>query len=104
MEKLRRGEIDATICACPTPVPAFANVKPEGGLHFVAVPYEKSFQAAYLPASISKEDYPALVEGRAQGLRTNTQGEYQLFRIGDAVSSRNIHAAIYDGLRFAKAF
>ena len=33
MEKLRRGEIDATICSCPTPVPAFANVKPEWGLY-----------------------------------------------------------------------
>jgi TRAP transporter TAXI family solute receptor len=62
MEKLRRGEIDATICSCPTPVPAFADVKPEWGLRFVSVPYEKSIQGAYLPASISKEDYPALVE------------------------------------------
>ena len=62
MEKLRRNEIDATICSCPTPVPAFANVKPEWGLRFVAVPYEKSIRAAYLPASINKEDYPALVE------------------------------------------
>jgi hypothetical protein len=49
-------------------------------------------------------DYPALVAGRRQALRTNRDGAYQLFRIGDAISSRNIHAAIYDGLRFAKAF
>src|SRR5215813_2547641 len=62
MEKLRRGEIDATICSCPTPVPAFANVKPEWGLRFVTVPYEKSIQATYLPASIRNEDYPALIE------------------------------------------
>src|SRR5215470_1481862 len=56
MEKLQRGEIDATICSCPTPVPAFAGVKPELGLRFVSVPYEKSIQASYLPASISKQD------------------------------------------------
>jgi NADPH-dependent 2,4-dienoyl-CoA reductase/sulfur reductase-like enzyme len=49
-------------------------------------------------------DYPALIAGRKQALRTNHDGAYQLFRIGDAVTSRNIHAAIYDGLRFAKAF
>ena len=49
-------------------------------------------------------DYPALVAGRKQALRTNPDGAYQLFRIGDAVTSRNIHAAVYDGLRFAKAF
>jgi len=62
LEKMQRGEIDATICSCPTPVPAFANVKPESGFRFVTVPYEKSIQAVYLPASINKEDYPALVD------------------------------------------
>jgi hypothetical protein len=29
-------------------------------------------------------------------------GAFQLFRIGDAVASRNIHAAIYDALRLCK--
>jgi hypothetical protein len=29
----------------------------------------------------------------------NKAGRYQLFRIGDAVAGRNIHAAIYDALR-----
>ena len=32
------------------------------------------------------------------------RGSFTLFRIGDAVSSRNIHAAIYDALRLAKDF
>jgi uncharacterized protein len=72
MEKLRQGEIDATICSCPTPVPAFANVKPEWGLGFVAVPYEKSIQAAYPPASISKEDYPALVDKEVETIAAIT--------------------------------
>ena len=31
-------------------------------------------------------------------------GSYQLFRVGDAVASRNIHAAIYDSLRLCKDF
>jgi 2,4-dienoyl-CoA reductase-like NADH-dependent reductase (Old Yellow Enzyme family) len=55
-------------------------------------------------ANRGEVDYPALIAGRAQALRTNPNGAYQLFRIGDAVAARNIHAAIYDGLRFAKAF
>jgi N-methyl-L-proline demethylase len=55
-------------------------------------------------ANRGEVDYPALIAGRAQELRTNTESGYQLFRIGDAVASRNIHAAIYEGLRFAKAF
>lgn len=62
LEKLRRGEIDATICSCPAPVPAYASVKADSGLRFVTVPYEKSVQALYLPASIRTEDYPALVD------------------------------------------
>ena len=36
---------------------------------------------------------------RPQTLIRNAEGAYQLFRIGDAVASRNIHAAIYDALR-----
>ncbi len=47
-------------------------------------------------------DHSALIEGRAQDKKTNRQGTYQLFRIGDAVSSRNVHAAIYDALRLCK--
>jgi len=72
MEKLRSGEIDATICSCPTPVPAFANVKPDWGLRFVTVPYEKSLQATYLPASISNEDYPTLVEKEVETIAAIT--------------------------------
>jgi 2,4-dienoyl-CoA reductase-like NADH-dependent reductase (Old Yellow Enzyme family)/thioredoxin reductase len=49
-------------------------------------------------------DYPALIEGRPQTIRTNPSGTFQLFRIGDAVASRNIHAAIYDALRLCKDF
>ena len=47
-------------------------------------------------------DYQALIAGRPQTLVSNPDGAYQLFRIGDAVSSRNIHAAIYDALRLCK--
>jgi 2,4-dienoyl-CoA reductase-like NADH-dependent reductase (Old Yellow Enzyme family)/thioredoxin reductase len=44
-------------------------------------------------------DYGALIAGRPQEIVRNPDGAYQLFRVGDAVSSRNIHAAIYDALR-----
>ena len=36
-------------------------------------------------------------------LTTNPDGTYLLYRVGDAVSSRNIHAAIYDSLRLCKS-
>jgi hypothetical protein len=43
-----------------------------------------------------------LIAGRPQAVRSNPEGAFQLFRIGDAVASRNIHAAIYDALRLVK--
>ena len=47
-------------------------------------------------------DYQALIAGRPQAIRSNPDGRFQLFRIGDAVASRNIHAAMYDALRLMK--
>jgi N-methyl-L-proline demethylase len=47
-------------------------------------------------------DYPALRDGIPQKVIRNPTGSYQLFRIGDAVASRNVHAAIYDALRLCK--
>ncbi|MGZ4805657.1 MAG: oxidoreductase [Ilumatobacteraceae bacterium] len=44
-------------------------------------------------------NYEALVAGRPQPL---VGDGYQLFRIGDAVAGRNIHAAVYDALRLCK--
>lgn len=49
--------------------------------------------------NLGEVDHPALLAGRAQEVATNPDGAYQLFRIGDAVASRSIHAAIYDALR-----
>ncbi|MGI9412538.1 MAG: FAD-dependent oxidoreductase, partial [Hyphomicrobiales bacterium] len=49
-------------------------------------------------------DYKAMIAGRPQEIRTNPDGAFQLFRIGDAVASRNIHAAIYEALRLCKDF
>ena len=49
-------------------------------------------------------DHLSLMNGRPQIIEVNPQGRFQLFRIGDAVASRNIHAAIYDALRLAKDF
>jgi hypothetical protein len=43
-----------------------------------------------------------LIAGKTQDIVTNPTGRFQLFRIGDAVSARNTHAAIYDALRLVK--
>ncbi len=46
-------------------------------------------------------DLAAYIAGQPQGLVTNPDGTFQLFRVGDAVASRSIHAAIYDARRLA---
>src|SRR5262249_4393555 len=46
--------------------------------------------------------HDALIAGRPQTVARNPEGAFQLFRIGDAVSARNTHAAIYDALRLVK--
>ena len=50
--------------------------------------------------NLGEVDYAAFIAGRPQEVTRNPDGRFRLYRIGDAVSSRNIHAAIYDGLRF----
>lgn len=47
-------------------------------------------------------DHDALIAGQPQTVLRNPEGTFQLFRIGDAVSARNTHAAIYDALRLVK--
>jgi len=47
-------------------------------------------------------DYRAFIDGRPQSVEDNSDGAFKLFRIGDAVSARNIHAAIYDALRLVR--
>jgi 2,4-dienoyl-CoA reductase-like NADH-dependent reductase (Old Yellow Enzyme family)/thioredoxin reductase len=47
-------------------------------------------------------DYDALIEGRPQTMNGGPEGAFRLYRIGDAVSARNVHAAVYDALRLVK--
>lgn len=47
-------------------------------------------------------DIDALLAGRPQDMNVNPDGAFMLFRVGDAVNSRNIHAAIFDSLRLCK--
>lgn len=54
--------------------------------------------------NLGEVDHDALIAGRKQALVRNPAGAYVLYRIGDAVASRNIHAAVYDALRLAKDF
>jgi len=55
-----------------------------------------------LSRNLGEVDYTALVAGRPQAVDRNPAGRFRLWRIGDAVESRNIHAAILDAFRLAR--
>lgn len=52
--------------------------------------------------NLGEIDYDAWIANRPQYTVRNPSGSYALYRIGDAVASRNIHAAVFDALRLAK--
>ena len=63
---------------------------------------ELYFSLKPLSSNAGAVDHDALINGQAQNTTRNSEGRFQLFRIGDAVSARNTHAAIYDALRLVK--
>ena len=60
------------------------------------------FELKPLSSNLGAVNYDALIDGKKQDFKENPEGTFQLFRIGDAVSARNTHAAIYDALRLLK--
>ena len=70
-----------------------AGTRPLDELYFALKPQS---------SNLGEVDYDALIDGRPQALAPNAGGSFRLFRIGDAISSRNTHAAIYDALRLVR--
>jgi N-methyl-L-proline demethylase len=60
------------------------------------------FELKPMSSNLGALDYDDLIGGTKQSRNSNPEGAFQLFRIGDAVSARNTHAAIYDALRLVK--
>jgi N-methyl-L-proline demethylase len=58
-----------------------------------------------LPTStnLGAVDLSALLALRPQSVSGNADGRFQIFRIGDAVASRNVHAAMLDAARLCRA-
>ncbi|OXR28062.1 N-methylproline demethylase [Pseudomonas umsongensis] len=63
---------------------------------------ELYFELKPLASNEGAVEYMDLIVGKPQTVSSNPEGRFQLFRIGDAVASRNTHAAIYDALRLVK--
>lgn len=73
-----------------------AGTLPLDEIYFALKPHSENLGAV---------DYQALIEGRPQPEVKDQRmgsGSFRLYRIGDAVEARNIHAAIYDALRLLR--
>jgi len=60
------------------------------------------FELKPMSSNAGAVNYTDLIAGKPQAVQSNKGGKFQLFRIGDAISARNTHAAIYDALRLSK--
>ena len=69
IEKLKTGEIAATILIAGKPTGLMGKLQAADGYKFLTVPYSKPLQADYLPAVLGHGDYPAMV---AEGHDVNT--------------------------------
>ncbi len=82
-----RRQIDQIICEHGT--------VPNDHIYFALKPHA---------SNRGETDLSALVAVNAQTIEHQPDGRFKLFRVGDAMTSRNIHAAIYDSLRLCSAF
>jgi TRAP transporter TAXI family solute receptor len=60
-EKLKTGEITATVLIAGKPTASMAKVAAEPGLRLVPVEFAKPLQDDYLPATLTSQDYPNLI-------------------------------------------
>jgi pyruvate/2-oxoglutarate dehydrogenase complex dihydrolipoamide dehydrogenase (E3) component len=78
----------------------FDAVVTEVGTRPVTDVYDALVAGSRNRGEIDLEDLMAL---RPQSAVRNPEGGYQLFRIGDAVAARNVHAAMLDAARLCRA-
>jgi len=60
-EKLKNGEIAATIFTVGRPAPLIASLKASDGYHLIPIPYVHGLVGDYLPSRLTNADYPNLI-------------------------------------------
>ncbi len=66
LQKLRTGEIAALVRVIGQPIDFFARIPPNSGLHFVPIPFSKTFADYYTLGELTSKDYPTLIpEGKS---------------------------------------
>lgn len=61
LEKVKNGEIAASVLVAGKSAPLISSIKSSDGLRLLEVPYVDALQKSYLPAKISSKDYPNLI-------------------------------------------
>jgi uncharacterized protein len=61
LEKMKTGELAATIYIAGKPAAAMARLQPADGYRLLPMPFTTSVQDEYLPATMSSQEYPGLI-------------------------------------------
>lgn len=72
-EALKRGEIAATILIAGKPTGSMVKIKQSEGFRFVPVAFSKPLQADYLPAVLTSDEYPGMID-KGQSVETIAVG------------------------------
>lgn len=69
LQKLKSGELAALVRVIGKPIDFFNRIPPDAGLHFVTIPFSKTFADYYTVGELTHKEYPNLV---AEGARVDT--------------------------------
>ena len=69
LQKLKSGEIAALVRVIGKPIDFFAKIPASAGMHFVPIPFTKTFADYYTLGELTNKEYPGLV---AEGQATDT--------------------------------
>jgi uncharacterized protein len=61
-DKLKRGEIAATVLIAGKPARSMTLLKGADGVHFLSIPYTGALGSDYLPTTLGHDDYPDLIQ------------------------------------------
>jgi len=64
LAKLRSGEVTAITYVAAKPTPLFVGLTNKDGFHYLAVSFATGMAENYVPAQLTAEDYPELIDAR----------------------------------------
>ena len=71
IELIKKGELDATVCVCGSPIRGYARLTKDDGMKLITVPFSEPLESDYIPVTLTAETYPNLID---EGDRVETVG------------------------------